>query len=401
VFFLSYAHADANPFFEKFLKALLEDVRGQLGGTDVKNLYFRDSESMDLGDVWKPSIEDALRRCSCFVPILSPTYVQRPMCGYEWAAIERRITASSNAGTRPPAIVPVYWQSIPHDLLPEAIAVRQFGHRDLGEGYAREGMQYLMRTRGREKPIIELAKRIVAAERRRPDEATDVVQPRDLQPAFGAPVPVREDTVRPGPKNVDFIIVAGRTEQLRGKRENLGDYGTDPDDWSPYKPEVKRLAVELQALASSEGMTSTITAVPSDMVKHVEAAIARNNVIVIVIDLWMFDADDYDRVMEAYTLFSKDHCAAMVIWNSRDVESNARKQELERKLRRIFREANTRWDPTTFRWDIDSLQEFRIHLRRSIVTVQQRIVRRPAVSSARAMGVGLAAPPRVTGPGEP
>jgi hypothetical protein len=147
-------------------------------------------------------------------------------------------------------------------------------------------------------------------------------------------------------------------------------------------------------------MTSLVEPAPTSLVDRIDAAVRRNKIIIIVIDIWSLTLKHYADLMAVYDALAKLHCAAIVVWNTADPEESASKPLLSTKLRSIFRFKTTVRDPTSFRDDIDSVDELRMHLRRSLVTIQQRIINAPDSEPARAVGPGATTTPRISGPGE-
>jgi FxsC-like protein len=401
MFFLSYARSDADQYFERFISELTRDIKLRAPGAEC----FRDSVTIELGDTWEPKIEEALRNATCLVAMISPTYLTRPACGHEWAAFEARMKENDRL-----KIFPVLWLPPDPKTVPEVVKARQYANAALGDTYVTNGMLDLLRLEPQDytRAEIQLAKWIAAAEADAPPAASSIKQPSQLAPAFGgaAGMVAMRGAPPPGPKLVDFVLVASTVNELRTTgRKALQYYGQAPDDWAPFTPEVKRLAVELQTLAASEGMMSSVTAAGPDLTLRIDAGVRRNNIIVIVIDAWSLELDEYATVMKAYDALSKIHCAAMVVWNSHDSEPEANKAQLKAKLRRIFEyKTSPSQDPHSFRADIDTIDELRVYLRKAIVMIQQRIIGAPpspdTPAPARASGTAPASFPRLSGPGD-
>lgn len=396
MFFLSYARVDgeANAYFEKFKRELFDELVAQ-GTRSPKALCFLDSDSIQLGAPWQEEIETALRTCHSFVAMLSPNYIEREACGLEWSAFTSRL---GSAGS--PQLLPIQWAPVEGKLPPE-IARHQFKHDSLGQRYAEKGMRHLFRMEEDlewKNAVSALAARIVAAENAG-STAAGPLATSDLKPAFGGVAATGIQAQPAGPKWVDFIIVAGRANELS---HSLHYYGNDPDDWSPYTPQITRIAVELQNLATKEGKTATITPVTRDLIANIRAAAKNNRIIIIVIDAWTLEIERYAEVMRQYDELAKVHCAAMVVWNAGDQELASNRTRLVDRLRSIFEYKWSIQDPTEFRHDIETLEDFRSHLRQSIARVHNKIFKNPSAEApapARAVGTGASSPPRVTGPG--
>lgn len=93
---------------------------------------------MDLWDRPDPDAElrtaEALATCRVFVPLYSPGYFQEERCGREWSAFAQRSQG------RPSGIVPVLWQPVRRDALPEVAGRLLYVDSSLGFLYASEGL---------------------------------------------------------------------------------------------------------------------------------------------------------------------------------------------------------------------------------------------------------------------
>jgi FxsC-like protein len=401
VFFLSYARLDGenNPYFEQFKKELYGELIAN-GIPNPRERCFLDGDTIQLGDNWSDAIENALRSCNSFVALLSPNYIQRPACGLEWRAFTSRLSSE-----QPPELLPIQW-NIFDGTIPEEIGRHQFKHSALGQLYSEKGLRHLFRldeVREYKTAVSALAKRIADAEKRSVTHAGPLPATMKLGSAFAASRAPGAQTTN-GPKWVDFVIVAGRADELRKTvRTDVRFYGNDPDDWAPYSPESQRIAVELQALASQEMKTASFTPVTPHLIANIKEAARNNRIIIIVIDVWTLELESYADIMRQYDELAKVHCAAVVLWNRGDPELDEKRAVLVDRLRAVFEYKSRMQDQVEFRWDIESLDDFRAHLRHSIVRIQNKIFKNPAADApppARAVGVGLGSPPRVSGPGQ-
>jgi hypothetical protein len=294
-FFLSYARADADEYFERFYEDFRNELRGQLGRHTVDGLAFRDSDDISLGELWKPGIERALLACRTFFAMLSPTYLERPECRREWAGFEWRLARYGPAGP-PHLLLPVMWRPIPDHKLPPAIQQRQYKHARLGAAYASRGLRYLARRRGSSyHDFLEALAEDMCAAMGQPalPPASSLPAPDQLGDPFAIASP--PSTVIPavapartgGPGYVEFIVVAGSETEIRAVRQAVAAYGAGIDDWCPYLPAREdRATVLVQEIALQEKFSTGRTSVPQDIVAHVERARDSNTLVVLVVDAW-------------------------------------------------------------------------------------------------------------------
>src|SRR3954471_2869323 len=104
--FLSYAGADADAYFEDFVRDLGGELRVALGAESAQRVLFRDVRNIEIGEPWSAELTATLASCDCFVSLFSPTYFRREMCGKEWALFHQRVNMHRPGRS---FIVPVLW----------------------------------------------------------------------------------------------------------------------------------------------------------------------------------------------------------------------------------------------------------------------------------------------------
>ena len=146
-FFLSFA--ESNDTDDKLVSTFFGDLRDEVravAGTrrgDPAPTGFLSIANLRLGADWSAEIRAALGTCRVFVALCSPTYFASESCGKEWQAFADRITEHQRrTGTKPPALLPVYWRPV---SIPATIDDRQYTDRSLSEIVSRVGLLRVMR----------------------------------------------------------------------------------------------------------------------------------------------------------------------------------------------------------------------------------------------------------------
>jgi FxsC-like protein len=428
--FLSYARADADPYFNGFVTDFVNELRAQLGETDSAGLMFRDTKDIPLGAKWEPELEHALRTCRVFLAMLSPTYIRRPRCSKEWAYFEWRLGATGTDGP-PHRLVTLEWVPIPPDDRPPAVQARQFKHDALGTGYAVHGLRYLVQHGG--SPYMTFLTALARVVRdlirgtalpeppaepagRTPDgrQLTGLAALRDpfslaapVAPAAGAAAgPVAPAAAAAaaigGPKHVEFIVVAARQDELAAIRNGLAAWGVDVTEWCPYRPADDTSAiVMMQTVATTERMSSAPRAAPPSVVDLLREARASNTLVVLVVDVWSLELPAYRTVMWSLDGAERfPNAGVLVVWNLDDHETTGRQDQLGWALRVSFPTLMVMKDPLVFHDQLGTPAQLTDKLRATLHELKRRIADFGDVMRM-ARGPAPIAKPLLIGPGEP
>lgn len=411
-FFLSYANADGDGYVSTFFADLAREVQ-QLTGTAGEETGFRDQSSMRPGDPWPQELMVALSSARTFVALFSPNYFASEFCGREWTMFTSRVERYRvRTGSVPPTLLPVLW--VPTQDVPDAARGIQYGHESLGPTYAREGLFHLLRLKRYRDDYLEvlhrLAQRLVEVTERYPMPPLDAGFPVTNTPnaftvagarppagpgpstwttfAAGAVVPPPRDTggtrdVPPppppphsGPKHVSFVIVSAPSRELaeRSIRGELRHYGSGSFDWAPYRPELEqRISVFAQAVAASLDLSSGL-AEAADVLAVLDRAAGRNEVVVLLVDVWTTRIDEYRSHMLEYDVRNEPASAVMVPWSVLDEETTANTATLYEDLRQAF-PRNMRRGGELFRDGIETSASFRDELADVLARVQRTVFR--------------------------
>lgn len=412
-FFLSYANADADGYVTMFFTDLAREVQ-QLTGAGTAETGFRDQTSLRTGSVWPQELMEALNTARAFVPLYSPNYFASEFCGREWTLFAARVERyrRQNNGDVPPTVLPVQW--VPAPYLPEVAQQIQYGHEALGAVYAKEGLFYLLRLKRYRDDYLEvlhrLAQRLVEVTERYPMPPLDADYPvADAVSAFAAgplagrnnrrpgssttwdtfvsgalPAPPRDPPgpravpARPrlGPKHVHFVVVSAPSRELAeaGIRDRLHHYGARAFDWAPYRPELEqRISVFAQAVAADQDLTSNL-AEAAEVLAILDRAGERNELVVLLVDVWTTRLAAYRRHMLDYDVRNEPSSAVILPWSRLDDETVANSDRLYEYLSQAF-PRNIRRDGDLFRDGVETSVAFRDELVDVLTKVQQTIFR--------------------------
>jgi FxsC-like protein len=405
--FLSYARADGkDPYFETFIEDFIEELRGRIGSPTAEGLVFRDSDSIELGAPWEAKLERALIEAKTFLAMLSPTYVQRPACGKEWACFEWRLLTMG--GDNPPdLLLPLMWIPIPDSDVPPAIRRRQHASSGLGTSYAARGLRYVVQRGGPEYRdlLTALADHVRELARLHALPAPPaLVAPDDLPNPFAMPAIARGSgnvpVVPGGPKHVEFVVVAARQLELKAERTAVTAYGAEGHDWCPYLPVLdKRIGLLVQKIALEEDLTAGFVPVTDNLIQYLQDARAKNTLVVLVVDVWSLRLASYRAYMNQFDRAERFvNAGVLVLWNFADGETLGSKQRLVDSLQVAFPNLTVMKDPQAFHEQLGTPDELVDKLRATLYVLRRRITDLGEVIR-RAEGMAPIAKPLLVGPG--
>jgi FxsC-like protein len=370
-FFLSYARGDSDVFIQQFFRDLSSEVRSQAGLRADEEVGFLDIHSIELGASWNSRLTEALATCRAFVALCSPRYFLSEFCGKEWTVFSERLHEYERSnGVQPPALLPLRWA--PQRWTPEAAARRQYDNDNLPDAYGRNGLRQLMRLQRHRDSYLEfvseLGRQIVDTAEAHPlprlrgtpdfDVATNAFQGGSGVPADPVHAPDRGDYVH-------FVVAAPSlteldTEHLPG-RVRREFYGERPNDWAPYRPATAGpLAQFAVDIAERRRFASAVTDV-SRLGNRIELARARNQIVVLLVDVWATLLPQYRRALlecnERDSSPSRPTTAVLVPSNVDDVETQDNWPRLASSLMDVFSDRAVQGD-VMFRPSILTTQAF-------------------------------------------
>lgn len=405
--FLSYARSDVDPYFETFYGDFVRELRGRLGDHTTDDLVFRDSRDIPLGARWEPMLERKLLACRTFIAMVSPTYLRRPVCRKEWASFDWRLQRTAR-GTSLALLIPLIWIPVPNEDLPSVVRERQSAHASLGESYARRGLRYVVQREGAEYRdlLTALAERVrdlvrepppaSPAELTAPDQLPDLFERVPPGPADGA---IAAKSLG-GPKHVEFIVVAARRDELTAERLVTAAYGTEFDEWCPYRPALDtRIGLLVQKVAIEQNLTAGVASVAHNIVSHLQGARAKNTLAVLLVDVWSLRLHHYRGYMNMFDRAERlVNAGVLVVWNLADGETPTKREDLLDSLRLAFPNLTVMKDPLAFHEQIGTHDELIEKLRDTLQILRRRIVELGQVMR-KAEGTTTIAQPLLIGPG--
>jgi len=202
-----------------------------------------------------------------------------------------------------------------------------------------------------------------------------------------------------GPSYVEFVLVVGRSNELAAVREDIESYGDEPVDWRPYYPEYeRRVGPFVQYVVAREDFTSRFLQLAPDLIDKLNQAKAKNNIVVLIVDVWTIRLQRYHYFMREYDERSFLNCAVLIPWNDQNDETEQNRDTLENALRTAFQYKTVAKDPKSFREEITSFNQLDHELCDVLMEIRRRITETGEVAR-RAEAEGIIVQPQISGPG--
>jgi len=412
-FFFSYARQDSkDAYLKKFYEDLVNEVRTLVGEAEPG---FFDTQNIQLGQPWPIELRNALQSTRVMVAVLSKSYIQSQYCGMEWEVFRKRqeLLLEGNPAAAAEYILPILW--VPSDALPkglpDVIPPTTFSQQNMGTNYVSEGLRVLsMQNRFHDDYaacVTALARRIhKLVESPQLPQVPDLPELANIKSAFHQTLTPNIDSSQAwsnvGPRNIGFIIVAGKPAELQQFRDMLSAYGeSGGEEWCPYMPDINQgAALIAQSVASSPeiGLVAKFWALDNEFITHLENAEKKNQVVVIVVDPWTVGLTNYRDLLSKYDRVNLVNCVVLVPWNPKHDKTMQQRDKLEQQLRQTFPRKMLAKDPNSFLDSISSLEELKKQLAAVVIKAQARIQQVAQVYN-RPAGADLIAKPVLSGPG--
>lgn len=322
-FFLSSAAGDDDPYVREFFADLQRRVSSLSSGIGAGPSFLGTVGNRDTE--LPPDMLLSLASCDVFIALTSPRYLLNATCGRQWQIFANRFPP----GGRPAAMIAVAWavDGEAAEFLGEVTVPR---HDAAGRG-----LRQLARLRGLRQSyqdfVDELAQRVVAVGRSAPAPRAEPVT--DFQAVPNAFAPSISDS------KVHFIVAAATRDEMDKVRDNLAYYGPEAVDWAPYLPTVPgSLAARARLLAADQAMQAEVTAL-DDVLERIERARVANELVVVLVDWWITQLDEYQRILAEIDRRGLGGTAVLVPANASDAETMGNRDELRAGLRNTFRHA--------------------------------------------------------------
>jgi len=355
-FFLSYAHSHGLTPADEFRRdRLVKRFHDDLKET-IKELARGGAGSLLAGSVeselpadnrWSERVAQGLARCRVFLALYSNDYFSSEHNGREWRAFSNRLdTDQILRGRRPEAIIPVLWQPVSDDALPECARDVPRARFDPGPTYRRYGLNYLMRHLPEhraeyEAAVLQLARRIIAVgERDSPVQAERFPEYAAQIDAFRRPggMPFERPRIR-------IVIAAPCHPRLpRGAESDM--YGERPTQWKPYLPDftgevaqtVKRLAEYMDFQAFVEILEHS---------QEFKTGVAPTSPTLLIIDPWAAQVPALQQRLSRFDGGShlKLWIRPVVVWNREHPANKINEVDLESRLYATLSHCRRRYRP--------------------------------------------------------
>jgi FxsC-like protein len=386
VVFLSYARED----FDDSLREFFADFRHNLAraiGPTAGDIYFRDFESIRLGEPWEVALTEGIRSCSIFLAVYSPAYFSREYCGKEWAAFSRRITLAPDPEAARGCLIPLWWTPLHTSLvtLPEAAARLQDVTDPLPDSFRNQGMRVLKMTKKDKEykaalwSFVELvAKARIAGQGKLGTLPADK-SIGDYTPEFAVPpatpAPPIPSTVAVR-RRVTFAIAAGTRPDMRELRlrTNLEPY--DEDDtlrWKPYGTE-STITEEIWNVAKQEDLIPQLVELGDNLDEILRQS--ERQPVIVVADPWSVGIERFRESVSQVDNNPAIHLGTVVPCPGDDGETEDNREQRNATLNEVFlRRLVAEVDSPTFCFPLAKREELVPAIRRLIATLRTRILK--------------------------
>jgi len=353
--FISYSHEDEE------LKNRLVTHLGVLKEEDILDLW--DDRRIGAGEYWYEEIQEAMNNASMAILLVSANFLTSKFILSE--EVHRLLEHRKKEGLRifPVIVKPCAWDEV------KWLAQMQVRPRD-GRPIS-GGDEYQIDTDltaiAREVKTIIARSKIVARYK--------------------------------GPGHVEFILVVGQSNELAAVREDIESYGDEPVDWQPYYPDyTRRIGPFVQYVVAREDFTSGFLQLAPDLIDKLNQAKEKNNIVVLIIDVWTIRLQRCHNFMREYDERSFLNCAVLIPWNDQNDETEQNRNMLENALRITFENKTVAKDPKSFREEITSFNQLDSELCDVLMEIRRRITETGKVAR-RAEAEGIIVQPQISGPG--
>ena len=329
---------------QRFHQDLEESVR-ELVNDRGRAIAAVDSE-FPVDGRWSERVSRGLARCRVFVPLYSDEYFSSEHCGREWQAFANRLGSDAVLpGRRPEAVVPVLWQPMREDALPESARRTRRSWADAGPTYLRYGLSYLIRHLPEhrdeyDRVLLQAARRIVdAAENGSPTTAEQYPDYQSLADAFQS----RDD---PSHRARIRIVIAAPTLPQLPRGADAAMYGQQPTDWKPYLPDHPG-AIAMTARRVAESMDFQTVVEILERSEELRSGTAPSAPTLLIIDPWAAQVPALQRRLNSFDSGShlKLWVRPVVAWNREHPSAKDYAAYLDDRLQVTLPQCRRRYRP--------------------------------------------------------
>ncbi|MFD7709901.1 TIR-like protein FxsC [Streptomyces sp. NPDC059785] len=375
-FFLSYARSDdRTAYVRRFYEDLLSELELPTIGSR-RQPAFRDAECLYLGADWLRGLSRAVGTCKTLVALYSPAYFRSDYCGKEWSAFAGRDSRyQEETGVEPHALVPVVWERVPGQLMPDEVKALQYTEPGMGETYVERGLLHLMRSDPEGAEYRHVVRHIAQRVRFAADHFAlpAMSEDFDLSAVEGCfPVPLVKATTS---GHVQIFVAAGTVDRLPPGRSS-GYYGEQPWSWNPYSPPaLPTAAYRAQQVVVGAGHLTSVEVVDTHLTRKLNRAMQLNQVSLLLVDAWSVRTPSYRKPLGAYDKQYHPTAAVLIPCHDADDESGPDNEDLWKDLKKLFSRnwlrRNNPNDPVF--WIRVSQREFDDLVARVVAVTQNRI----------------------------
>jgi len=307
VFFVSYAHADAeHPEHRMNLENFVEDLSAEVArtlATPLKGVSFFDPDIQN-GEVWSDVLGDALMRCGVGVVLYTRNYFNRTWCGKEFQVfLNRSHPSQSGAGIVRAGIVPIRWARTFPDL-PACATKFQHNSGAFPPEYASMGMEQLSRLRSVQPAEYRHALNVLV------DCIVEEANARRLKPL----------------RTLDFDAVESAWDANDPQSHTRGNISKtcfvfisrDGWGWEPYEGTPAQIGALAQKISGELGLRYQEIPCDDSLPKKLEEAKNGNVPTVLFADPDSICEETYTRPMQRYDSQYLLNCATLVAWKPED-----------------------------------------------------------------------------------
>ena len=412
--FVSYCHRDGKRgLVSEFVKRLQDEITRTTDWPEQDILYL--DTSVRVGTLWSEELVSALRDCDVFLALYSPRYFKSEYCGKEWWLFAKRLQQyMDNHSVRPASLIPILWEA-PSDSFspPKFAADLQYTEGSFGAAYAELGLRRIVQHSGPHKKVYrsvieQLTERITATiSDHRLDEPGQHWSVEEALNAFANQIEERQDEIatprkpQSGPNYVNFVVAAGKFDEMRQLREAGEIYGDRPEDWRPYVPaHAAPLALYATEIAVQREVLSSLIAIgPTLMLPDViSRAEQRNELVILLVDPWTAFHPAYRDLVRQYDDGLWLHTAVVIPWNDADVAPEDILNKVKANIRQVFRK-NRLGRPKVYSDSAGNLEQFRAELHRVLIETQSLLFAEGEVVRSAAQSEDIITRPIISGPG--
>lgn len=151
IFYLSYSRDEYSPELQQFFQDLCTELRLRIGLPRDEQIGFLDTEGIAVGEPWRDTVLNALQSSRTLVPLYTPRYFAREICGKEVEFFIERVrcmertrgfeTGASSAQYT--YIYPIVWTPPNHHSIPQFLQQIQIYDPRFPDAYREYGLRRL------------------------------------------------------------------------------------------------------------------------------------------------------------------------------------------------------------------------------------------------------------------